>query len=125
MFKVEIKEQSKELSKREQLKVKDVSAAIKLDEATKEGPIEIVPVGYVVLAVHNDKAQDRPDYENYMVLDNAGDCYVTGSTAFFNGFMEIFSTMGPAGEEEEYKIKVFRKPSKNYTNKDFITCTII
>ena len=122
-----IVETSKELTARERLMMKDISNAIKLDEATEEatetnGEVLITPVEYAILDVHNDKVEDKKDYKKYIILDKDGTKYVTGSNPFFRSFMEIWDEMKPTGEE--YQIVAYRLPSKNYTNKDFLTCSI-
>lgn len=122
-YSVKIKETSKELTAKERVSFKDTTAAVKLDEATKEAPVEIMPVCYGVLEIHNDNATDQ-DYENYVVVDKpTGIKYVTGSKSFWSSFTQIAEEMADAGEE--WGVKVFRSPSKNYVGRDFITCTII
>ena len=51
-----------------------------------------------------------------------GTKYVTGSSSFWSSFEEIYTEM--EGEDEEWGVRVYRSPSKNYTGKDFITCSI-
>lgn len=121
-FEVTIKETSRELTKKERIKMKDTSNAIKLDEATKDSAIIIKPVAYAILEVHNEKA-DPQDYEQYIVQAEDGNCYFTGSENFFQTFYSIFSEM--EGEEEDWELKVYRAPSKNYVGRDFITCAIV
>ena len=122
-FSVEIKETSKELSDKERIMMKDVTDASKLDEVvTADEPLVITPVAYAVLSIHNEKADDK-DYENYILLDELGNKYVTGSNSFWSSFMNIYEEM--KDETEEWSIKVSKKPSKNYSGKEFITCSII
>ena len=120
-YKVEIKESSKELSARERISLKDTTNAIKLDEALAEGNVIITPVDYAILAIHNEKAEDK-DYENYIIVDKLGTKYVTGSSSFWSSFIEIYEEM--KGEEEEYSILAYRVESKNYKGKYFLTCSI-
>ena len=101
--------------------LKDVSNAIKLDEATQNGKVIIKPIAYVVLSIHNEKS-DNKDYENYLIIDENNDKYVTGSASFWNSFCDIWSDM--AGEDEEWMLECYRLPSKNYKGKDFLTCSI-
>ena len=82
-YEVKITECSKDLKARERLFVKDTSDAIKLDEATAESEIIITPAYYAILGVHNEKADDV-DYSTYVVVDIAGNKFVTGSDSFFN-----------------------------------------
>ena len=120
-YSVEIAETSKELTAKERIKIKDTTDGVKLDEATQAGAIIITPVMYAVLNVHNEKS-DNVDYNNYIIVDKDGTKYVTGSASFWSSFMNIYEEM--SGEQEEWGIKVYRAPSKNYKGKDFITCSI-
>lgn len=120
-YSVSVVESSKELTAKEKVMLKDVSNAIKLDEATQSGKVVIKPVAYVVLSIHNEKS-DNKDYENYLIIDENNDKYVTGSASFWNSFCDIWSDM--AGEDEEWMLECYRLPSKNYKGKDFLTCSI-
>lgn len=123
-FSVSIKEVSKELTARERVMLKDTSNAVKLDEAASgDSPLVIVPVAYAVLSVHNEKSTDRKDYENYIILDDTGTKFVTGSASFWNSFIEIWEEM--KNESETYSIEVYKKDSKNYKGKKFLTCSIV
>lgn len=122
MFESRISECSKELTARDRIRLKDTTDAIKLDEATAEGEVLITPSAYAILSVHNDKADD-PDYEQYIIEDANGQKYVTGSQSFWNSFKAIWDEM--KDENEEYSVKAYRVPSKNYKGKDFLTCSII
>lgn len=122
-FKTSIKEVSKDLTARERIMLKDTSNAVKLDEAANgETPLVITPVVYAVLDIHNEKS-DNKDYENYIIVDANGTKYVTGSPSFWTSFMEIWTEM--ADEEETYSLEVYKKDSKNYKGKKFLTCSII
>ena len=121
-YSVLITETSKELTAKQRIALKDITNAVKLDEATQIEPVIIDVDMYAVLNIHNEKSEN-PDYENYIVVDKNGTKYVTGSMSFWSSFMDIFSEM--AGEDEDYSIKAYRVPSKNYKGKDFITCSIV
>lgn len=124
-YSVTISESSKELTAKERIALKDTTGAIHLDKATSEAGDAGVIIhvdAYAVLDIHNDKSDDK-DYKNYILMDKDGTTYVTGSQSFWNAFMNIYEEM--EDEDEEWAIKVYRRPSKNYANKDFITCSII
>lgn len=124
-YNVEIKEASRELTKREKIRFKDISNAVKLDEAVSpESPLIIQPKSYVVLNVHNDKADDK-DYTNYLVEDTSGNKYVTGSESFWNSFISIWEEMVDDNDPEPWEIEVYKKDSKNYKGKQFLTCSIV
>lgn len=123
MYTVKITESSKELSAKERIKMKDTSNAVKLDAVLNgEEPLCITPVAYAILSIHNDKADDK-DYQQYLVMDESGAKFVTGSKSFWNSFLEIWSEM--EGETEEWMLEIYKKDSKNYSGKKFITCSIV
>lgn len=112
---------SKELTAKERIQLKDTTDALKLDEVTQAEAISIRPAMYAELDIHNENS-DNKDYKNYIVVDENGTKYVTGSASFWTSFMEIAKEM--ENETEEWGIKVYRVPSKNYKGKEFITCSI-
>ena len=121
-FEAKIREASKELTAKERVKFKDTTNAVQLDDATKENPLVIAPDLYVILDIHNERSEDK-DYVKYIVVDKAGNKFVTGSESFFTAFKSIFDEMG--GTNEDYEIEVYRLPSKNYKGKEFLTCSIV
>lgn len=122
-YNVTIKEVSKEMTARERIMLKDTTNAVKLDEAANgETPLVITPTAYAVLGIHNEKS-DNVDYENYVIMDADGNKYVTGSPSFWTSFMEIWEEM--MDEDEQYSIEVYKRDSKNYKGKQFLTCSII
>lgn len=122
-FKVEITEVNKELSAKERIQLKDLSNAVKLDTLTQtEGSVIIKPVIWAVLSVHNEKADVDKDYKNYVLVDETGEKYCTGSNSFWNSFTNIVTEIGD--DSVELLIKVYRMPSKNRPGKDFITCSL-
>lgn len=122
-YSVKVVECTKDLTAKERVKIKDTTNAIKLDEATQGGAIVIAYDYHAVLAVHNEKLDD-PDYRQYIVVDTAGNKYVTGSESFFTAMTEIVDEMSAAGETD-YELEVYRMDSKNYKGKQFITCSIV
>lgn len=122
-YSVKVVECTKDLTAKERVKIKDTTNAIKLDEATQGGAIVIAYDYHAVLAIHNEKL-DEPDYRQYIVVDTAGNKYVTGSESFFTAMTEIVDEMSAAGETD-YELEVYRMDSKNYKGKQFITCSIV
>lgn len=121
-YKVTIKETSRELTARERIMMKDTTNAIKLDEVANEDHFVVTPVAYAILSIHNEKS-DNVDYNNYVIVDEAGNKYVTGSESFWSAFIEIWDEM--KDEAEPYQIAIYKMESKNYKGKMFITCSII
>lgn len=116
------------LNPRMELLLKSTTGGIALDEALEDMEDEegliIEPKDYAVLEIHNEKVKEgeSTDYTKYVILTEK-DKYVTSSMNFFNSFLDIFETMKDSGED--YSIKIFRKESRNFKGKYFLTCEII
>lgn len=122
---VKIRESSKELSAKERVAIKDTSNAISIDEVTTENGKMIIEYSYhVILDIHNEKS-DNNDYVKTIIVDKEGNKFVTGSESFRTALVEIVEEMTDAGEGDNITIECYRKESKNYKGKSFITCSII
>lgn len=123
-YKAVVARASKELTAKEKIMLKDMSDAVKLDDAVKEQPIVIKPEFYAIINVHNEKS-DTKDYTKIVIVDgDSGIKYTTGSMPFITTFEDIMQEMEDAGETD-FSLKVYAKESKNYKGKYFITCSII
>lgn len=123
-YKAVVARASKELSAKEKIMLKDMSDAVKLDDAVKEQAIVIKPDFYAIINVHNEKS-DTKDYTKIVLVDgDSGIKYTTGSMPFITTFEDIMQEMEDAGETD-FSLKVYAKESKNYKGKYFITCSII
>lgn len=127
MYKAKVCESSRELTAKEKIMLKDTSNAFSLDELTQGAQFNneklILNIDYyVTIDVHNDKADDK-DYQQFILVDKDGKKYYTGSTSFINNFIDIFEELTEAGEE--VTIEIYRKESKNYKGKEFITCSVV
>lgn len=123
-FKVTVVDCSKDLSPKERIKLKDTTAATKLDAVTQEGPVTIYPTMYAVLTIENPKA-DVEKYDNYILSDDEGNTFATGSKSFWESFMGIYEEMGGFDSAEAWGVQVYRVPSKNYKGKEFLSCTVV
>lgn len=111
-----------ELSKKEQLALTIGDNSVALDAEAENGSFVITNIrGYVVLGIHNDKANGDKDYTKYIILTDNGN-YSTGSESFMNTFIDIFENME---DETDWGIEVIRKPSKNYNGKYFLSCAVV
>ena len=122
-YKAMVVEASWTMTAREKLRYTDLTDAIQLDEATQSGDVIIDVDKWAVINVHNEKS-DTVDYMKYVIIDKDEQVYVTGSESFWKSFVQIYEVMSDEGETT-YSIKVYRRESKNYKGKDFITCRII
>lgn len=114
---------SKELTKKEQLQIRDTAGALSLDKESQAGSLDIMPDLYALVGVHNDKAKDDKDYQQLVIVDKDGYKWYTGSRSFIDSFLEIAGEMD--GESEAWGVRVIRRDSKNYSGKTFLTCTVI
>lgn len=126
-YSVKIVESSKVLTAREKISATDFSNATAIDTELLDAnsKIMITPAAYLILAVHNEHSKNDKDYKKYLIIDTAGNKFVTGSESFFTAFIDIFKTMASDAPDEEYTIEVYKKPSKNYQGKHFLTCSIL
>ena len=127
-YSAEIIESSRELTARERVMFKDTQNAISMNDFAEQAKAEdgkaiITDVkDFVHIMVHNDKSDDK-DYDNFLIIDAAGDKYVTGSKAFWNSFMDIYNEM--KDETEPWGIQLNLIPSKNYKGKNVLTCSLV
>ena len=121
IYKTEIKFSNRVLTARERVKLKDVSDAIKLDNILEQENEIIIDVDlYAELLVKNSKSE-KGEYPLYIIVDTNGEKYCTGSNPFWSSFNNIIDELADEGEELK-GIKVYKKDSKNYAGKKFITC---
>ncbi len=123
MFNMIISKSLFALNKKDVLQLKDLSDAIKLDQATQEnGSVVISNVRNLVsLALVSDDPQNPQEYSKTVVVDADGNRYVTGSDSFARRAWEIAEEM----EDDEFGLKVYRRPSKNYAGREFLSCSVI
>lgn len=120
-FTAKVREASRELDKRMQLKLTNTGSAVKLDKVvTTEESIKIEPTGWAIVDVHNENARDDKDYQQYIIMTEDKN-YITGSNSFWNSFINIYETM----DGESFEIEIYKMPSKNYEGKTFLTCDIV
>lgn len=123
-----IAECSRELTAKERVMFKDTQNARSLlelaEEAKKSDSKAIITnvTDYVVIDVHNEKSDDV-DYKNYLIIDGDGQKYVTGSSSFWNAFMDIYNEM--KDETEPWGIELNLLESRNYKGKYILTCSLI
>lgn len=124
-YKATINEGSKDLSVREKIKLKDLTSAIAIDRVVEpEKPLVIAPDYYAYLDIHNEKlAEGEQDYKTMVVVDKSGTKYYTGSESAITSFVDIFDEMVDTGEP--FEIEFYKRESKNYSGKHFITCTLV
>lgn len=123
-YRATITRSTKELDAKQKIMMKDTTNTVSLDTATQGSDGVVIDVDFaVVLDVHNEKS-DNKDYTKYIIVDKNGERYITGSESFWSAFENIYDELADAGIED-YQIKAYRLPSKNYAGRDFLTCALI
>ena len=122
-----IEESSRELTPKERVMFKDLGNAVNLNDYAKEsivaGVKAIIAVKeWAIIAVHNEASEDV-DYKNYLLVDENGNKYYTGSISFWNKFMDIYSEMKEVNED--WSIELNLVPSKKYAGKEALTCSLV
>ena len=119
---------SRELTVKEKITLKDFNDCVGLDTVvTEEQGIIIDPDVIVEVDVHNERAKDDKDYTTIVILDKDGTKYNTSSNSLKESVQDIMDELADLDEADkaDLKIKVFKKPSKNYSGKYFLTATVI
>ena len=112
-----------DLTSKQRVMLKDTTNAVKIDDVvTPDNPLVLDICDYAVIQIHNENSDDK-EYKQYMYITTDGLKYVSGSVSLFTSFLDIYEEMKDSNEE--YQIKIYKMPSKNYTNKHFITCSIV
>lgn len=112
-----------ELTAKERIMFKDFSNMIPLNEECDESAFIIKPVCCAKVEVHNEKSENK-DYSVYVVKDENGALYYTSSETFYRSYTDLLEELETDGITD-FEIKVYKKESKNYKGKGFITCSLI
>lgn len=130
MYKAEIRESSREFTKRDKLRFTDTGNADSLNDLTKGGKFRLAPVDFALVHVTNPNAKPdkmtgevRDEYDVFIIADKNGDMYQTSSASFYESFRRIWDVM-TEDDPEEFEIDVARVPSANNSG-DYLTCYIV
>lgn len=114
MYEAKIISGTRELTKREAIRIKDFSSFSKLKEIPTGEVIKNV-TGLFSVHVVNDKSESG-EYDTYVIEQDGGKNYIsTGSTPFADSLSDILSDFRDESgfPEEQIDIQVTRFPSKN------------
>lgn len=114
---------SKNIDAKDKIKLKDTTNALKIDELTVDGTLRISVDYYAIISIHNEKANPK-DYEQILIVDTDGQKYVTGSPSFRRALSDIIDDLTDEGITE-YELDCYKRPSKNYAGKSFLTCSLV
>ena len=127
-YSTKIVSSSRELTVKEKITLKDFNDCTALDTVvTIDTGFIINPDVIVEVQVHNERAKDDKDYSTIVILDKDGTKYSTSSNSLRDSISDIMDELADLDETDkaDLKIKVFKKASKNYTGKYFLTATVV
>ena len=125
MYQVEIVSASKELSKKQQVALKNLNGGISIDTSIDTEPTGYIDINgkeidyYAILHIINDRTESG-EYENFIIAMKDGERYTTGSEFFRDTATDIINDM--EGESEDWSLRCFKvKTDKGHC----LTCTIV
>lgn len=115
---------SRELTAKERIRFKDTSKAAQLDELVQPDQSFVLDYDfYLDIQVHNEHAKgNSKDYSKRVIVDTAGNAFVTGSESFITAMDDILKEL--AGEDD-IQLECYKVASKNYQGKHFLSCTVV
>ena len=122
-----LREASREFSAKERVMFKDLQNATPAVDFAKEcreqnGRAIIDVKDWAIIDIHNESA-DNTDYTVYLFVDENSNKYYTSSEPCWNAFTNIFSEMKDTNEE--WGIEYNLIPSKKYSGKEILTCSLV
>lgn len=122
-----IREASREFSAKERVMFKDLQNATSAvdfarEAREKDGKATIDVADYAIIDIHNESA-DNKDYTVYLFIDKAGNKYYTSSEPCWTAFANIYAEMKDS--DEEWGIEFNLIPSKKYSGKEILTCSLV
>ena len=122
-----IREASREFTAKERVMFKDLQnaeSAVDFAKSARENGVKatIDLADYAIIDIHNDSA-DNKDYTVYLFIDKNGNKYYTSSDPCWNAFSNIYAEMKDS--KEEWGIEFNLIPSKKYSGKEILTCSLI
>ena len=121
-YKATIEKASRELTAKEKILIKDTSDAISFGDLKEGESLTIKPSVFAKIHITNS-ASESGEYDTFVIIDDKGVKYTTSSDNFMETFGNLMDDL--EGCEEDYAIKVYTKPSKNYKGKFFLTCGVV
>lgn len=121
MYKQNVIASSKELSKKDLLRLKDTSAALSLNDLVKTDgeKLRLIIIDYAYLEVETD----QESFNKMILTDTDFNQYQTGSEVFSKSIQEIFTDLEDELEDGVI-IDVFKKKSNNQ-NGFFLNCVFV
>ena len=126
-YKVTIEYSAKELTAKEKIQLKDITDSYSLDSLTQESEnksVIIIVSNVVVLNVHNEKAENT-NYSKLVIIDNEGNKFTSSSNSLTEKVCDIIDDLKDIDYTDDITLKIYRKDSKNFKGKQFLTCSLM
>ena len=117
--------EGKELNFRERARLVKLAGEKKIDkeiQLAENGKLVIKPDYYAILDVHNPSAENEDYSIMCFVCDD--DLYTTSSETLKDSYLELLELAKDSNESLDFPIEIYGVPSKNYSGREFFTCTI-
>ncbi len=117
-----------DLTKKQLLALKDIGDASSIDHlVTADSPLVVTLHYYAVLAIHNEKnVKGDKDYRTIVLVDMDGYKYKSGSESLIRAIDDcIDDYIDLISDGEDCAIEIYKKESKNFSGKYFLTCHIV
>ena len=124
-YKAKVVDSWKELSVKEKIAYKETDSFDKLDDIVQpDASLVIGLVNYITIHVENPKAE-QAEYNQYVLVADDGNNYVTSSDNFNDSMKSMLDEIKDAGDDiGDWKVKIYKRESKNFKGKYFLTCAI-
>lgn len=118
-------QQSRDLTTKEKIQIKNGSGIIKLDAQFKAGEEFVItgPVDYLVKHIEiEDDNGDKREFDLFIIIDGEW-MYSTSSSNVLRTLADDLTDLNADGES--YSIKFEKKPSKRFSGSTYLSYTIL
>ena len=118
--------ESEGLDAKDLVRIELASNIVSIDKNIEDDADNIIMkvCGWAYTQTHNPSSTDKKDYESLIIKNEEGTMFRTSSTSCIEMFRQIIGAVTRAGLEE-WKLTIFKKPSKKRDGKYYITCGIV
>lgn len=117
---------SRELSAIEKISFKNFNDCLKIDTELKDkDSFDLNLNTVVVFDIHNERSKSDTYYRTILMVTDDGVKYTSSSNSLIREMLDIFDELCDGGIGiNEVTTTIIKKPSNNYKDKFFFTCTV-
>lgn len=134
-YKAKVVYTSRQVSAKEKIQLANFTGAVSLDTEIDsraamgdEARVYLDVDFWATVQVHNEMSKDNKDYSVLLIVTKDGTTYKSGSDSLVRELSSLEDQLADAraeGEEIPLTIACFKRPSRNYAGKGFITCELV